>query len=146
MKFLFVLAYLGAAFVREKAWSKMHFANYAALAVVMFTTLIENLRLCSSAEIVLNSFLNFEQKWASCSNKIVLMKKVYTAATIPSKQTSFCLSFFDPSVVKKKKRRKYKEKKKKILITASDDLTIINHNIIVAGASHHRLSFLTDPN
>jgi len=45
----------------------MHFANCAALAVVLFSTLIENLRLCSSAEagivrIVLNLFLNFEQK------------------------------------------------------------------------------------
>jgi len=40
-------------------------ANYAALAVVMLTTLIENLRLCSSAEaeIVLNLFLNFKQKF-----------------------------------------------------------------------------------
>jgi len=35
----------------------------AALAAVLFTTLIENLRLCSSAEagIVHNLFLNFEQ-------------------------------------------------------------------------------------
>jgi len=42
----------------------MHFANCAALAVVMFTTLIENLILCSSAEaeIVLNLFLYFKQK------------------------------------------------------------------------------------
>jgi len=42
----------------------MHFANCAALAAVLFTSLIENLRLCSSAEagIVLNLFLNFEQK------------------------------------------------------------------------------------
>jgi len=37
---------------------------YATRAAVLFTTLIENLRLCSSAEagIVLNLFLNFEQK------------------------------------------------------------------------------------
>jgi len=42
----------------------MHFANSAALAVVSFTTLTENLRLRSSAEarIVLNLILNFEQK------------------------------------------------------------------------------------
>jgi len=42
----------------------MHFANCAALAAVLFTTLIENLRLYSSAEagIMLNLFLNFEQK------------------------------------------------------------------------------------
>jgi len=42
----------------------MRFANCAALAAVLFTTFIENLRLCSSAEagIVLNAFLNFEQK------------------------------------------------------------------------------------
>jgi len=42
----------------------MHFANGTALAAVFFTTLTQNLRLCSSAEagIVLNLFLNFEQK------------------------------------------------------------------------------------
>jgi len=44
MKFLFVLAQLGAAVVRE------HFANCSAFAVVLFTTLMEILRLCSSAE------------------------------------------------------------------------------------------------
>jgi len=46
----------------------MHFANCMALAAVLFTTLIENLKLCSSAEagIVLNLFLNFGHKWASC--------------------------------------------------------------------------------
>jgi len=42
----------------------MHFANCAALVAVLFTALIENSRLCSSveAEVVLNLFLNFEQK------------------------------------------------------------------------------------
>jgi len=42
----------------------MHFANCAALAAVLFTILIENLRLCFSPEagIVFNLFLNFEQK------------------------------------------------------------------------------------
>jgi len=47
----------------------MHFANCAVLAAVLFTTLTENLRLCSCAEagMVLNLFLKFEQKWASCS-------------------------------------------------------------------------------
>jgi len=42
----------------------MHFVNCATLAAVLFTNLIENLRLCSSAEaeIVLNLFLNFKQK------------------------------------------------------------------------------------
>jgi len=44
----------------------MHFANCAVpvLPAIFFTTLIENLRLCSSAEagIALNLFLNFEQK------------------------------------------------------------------------------------
>jgi len=42
----------------------MPFANCAVLAAVLFTTLIENLRLFSSAEaeFVLNLFLNFEQK------------------------------------------------------------------------------------
>jgi len=42
----------------------MHFAYCAALADVLFTTVIANLRLCffAEAEIVLNLFLNFEQK------------------------------------------------------------------------------------
>jgi len=42
----------------------MHFANCTAVAAVLFTTLIENLRFYSSAEaeIVLTLFLNFEQK------------------------------------------------------------------------------------
>jgi len=44
MKFLFVLVQLGAAVV-----SKMQNAC-AALAAVLFTALIENLKLCSSAE------------------------------------------------------------------------------------------------
>jgi len=41
----------------------MHFANCEAHAAVLFTTLIEDLRLCSSAEawIVLNLFLNVEK-------------------------------------------------------------------------------------
>jgi len=41
-----------------------YFAIGVTLVAVLFTTLIENLRLCSSAEaeIVLNLFLNFEQK------------------------------------------------------------------------------------
>jgi len=42
----------------------MHFANCATLAAVLFITSIENLKLCSSAEaeMVLDLFLNFEQK------------------------------------------------------------------------------------
>jgi len=42
----------------------MHFANCAVLAAVLFTHLTKNLWLCSSAKagIVLNLFLNFEQK------------------------------------------------------------------------------------
>jgi len=42
----------------------MHFANCVAFVAVLFTTLIKSLRICSSAEagIVLNFFLNFEQK------------------------------------------------------------------------------------
>jgi len=45
------------------------------------TTLIENLKLCSSAEagIVLNLFLILGQNWASCSYKIVLLKEVWLA-------------------------------------------------------------------
>jgi len=45
-----VLAQLGLAVVRESVFSKMHFANCAALAAALFTTLIENLRICSSTE------------------------------------------------------------------------------------------------
>jgi len=47
----------------EVTTNKMHFANCAALAVVLFTTLTANLRLCSSAKagIILNLFLNFEE-------------------------------------------------------------------------------------
>jgi len=51
MKFLFVLAQLGATVVRAEARSKMHFTNCAALAAVLFTTLTQNLRICSSAEL-----------------------------------------------------------------------------------------------
>jgi len=43
----------------------MHFANCVlALATILFTNLIENLRLCSFAEagIIFNLILNFEQK------------------------------------------------------------------------------------
>jgi len=52
----------------------MQFANYVELVVILYITLtanvcfqIENLRLCSLAEagIVLDLFLNFEQKRAS---------------------------------------------------------------------------------
>jgi len=50
MKFLFVLAQLGATVVRAEARSKMHFVNGAPLAAVLFTTLTQNLRPCSSAE------------------------------------------------------------------------------------------------
>jgi len=46
---LSVLAQLGATVIRAEAWSKMHFANGAALAAVLFTTLTQNLRICSSA-------------------------------------------------------------------------------------------------
>jgi len=53
----------------------MHFADCVALVAVLFTTLTENLRLRSFAEAGLFlMFLNFEQKWASCSYKIVLIK------------------------------------------------------------------------
>jgi len=44
----------------NKREAKMHFANCVALAAVLFITLTENLRFCSSAETGL--FLNFEQK------------------------------------------------------------------------------------
>jgi len=57
IKYLFVLAQLEASsYIRKswskssQAWSKIHFADCAALAAVLFTILIENLRLCSSTE------------------------------------------------------------------------------------------------
>jgi len=50
MKFLFVLAQLGATVVRAEAWRKKQLVNCAVLAAVLLTTLTENLRLCSSAE------------------------------------------------------------------------------------------------
>jgi len=50
MKYLFVLAQLGATVVRAETLSKMRFANCAALAAVLFTTLTQNLRLCSSTK------------------------------------------------------------------------------------------------
>jgi len=55
----------------------MHFADCAALAAVLFNTLIENLRLCSSAEagIVVKLLLNFDQKCVMSFYKIVLIKK-----------------------------------------------------------------------
>jgi len=42
----------------------MHFANCAVLAAVLYSSLFENLRICSSDEagVVLNLFINFEQK------------------------------------------------------------------------------------
>jgi len=61
---------------------KQNAVHNCAVTVVLFITLIANIcskikkfSLCSSGEIVLNLFLNFEQKWASCSYKIVLIKK-----------------------------------------------------------------------
>jgi len=40
------------------------FENCMAVAAILFITLIENLRLCSSeAGIIFNLFLNFEQKY-----------------------------------------------------------------------------------
>jgi len=56
MKFLLVLAQLGATVERAEAWSKIHFADCAALAAVLFAALTQNLILCSFAEagIVLN--------------------------------------------------------------------------------------------
>jgi len=46
MKFLFVLEQLGATLVRAEVF------NGAALAAILFTTLIQNLRLSSSAEVL----------------------------------------------------------------------------------------------
>jgi len=40
----------------------MYFANCAVLAAVLFTTITENLRLCSSAEAGIFIFLNFKKK------------------------------------------------------------------------------------
>jgi len=58
----------------------MYFANCASLAAVLFTITtyfnwkFETLFFCWGW-IVRNLFLNFEQKWASCSYKIVLTEK-----------------------------------------------------------------------
>jgi len=51
----------------------MHFGNSVALAAVLFT--FEILFFCRGW-IVLNLFLNFKQKRATCSYKIVLKKSV----------------------------------------------------------------------
>jgi len=48
----------------------MRFANCAALADVLFTTLTENLKLCSSTEAGL--FLNFEQNEPRVLIKLLL--------------------------------------------------------------------------
>jgi len=64
MKFLFVLAQLGANMLYvNKREAKCTLRIVRHLLLFLFTTLIENLILCSSAEagIVLNLFLNFEQ-------------------------------------------------------------------------------------
>jgi len=64
MKFLFVLAQLGAAIVRKiKHEVKCTLRNMRHLLLFIHTS-IENLRLCFSTEarIVINLFLNFEQK------------------------------------------------------------------------------------
>jgi len=50
VKFLFVLVQLGAAVIHEDGLRKMNFANCVVLSAVLFPTLIESLRLCSSAE------------------------------------------------------------------------------------------------
>jgi len=52
----------------------MHFADCAALAAVLFTTLTENLRLCSYAEAGL-FLICF--KILSKNEPLVLIKKVY---------------------------------------------------------------------
>jgi len=49
MKSLLVFVQLGDTVVLAEAWGKMHFANCAVLAAVLFATLTENLRLCSFA-------------------------------------------------------------------------------------------------
>jgi len=55
----------------------MHFANCATLAAVLIAILnrkFETSFICRGWT-VLNLFLNFEENWASCSYKIVLIKK-----------------------------------------------------------------------
>jgi len=60
----------------NKHEGKMHFANCRALAAVLFTTLIENLSLCSSAEfeIALNLFLNLSKNKPSVFIKFFFEK------------------------------------------------------------------------
>jgi len=49
----------------------MHFANCVTRAIVLFTTLTENLRLCSSAEAGIA--LNFRKKWKIPASTISLI-------------------------------------------------------------------------
>jgi len=50
MKLLFVLEQLGAAVVHKQSRRKMLFVNCVVFATDLFTTLIENLRVCSFAK------------------------------------------------------------------------------------------------
>jgi len=64
MKFLFMLEQLGAAAYVNKHEAKCSLRIVRHFAAVLLTIFTENLRLLFSAEagIVLNLFLNFEQK------------------------------------------------------------------------------------
>jgi len=67
MKFLFVLAQLRAIAVyvnKREAKCTLLIVRHLLLFCNLFTTLTDNLILCSSAEAgnILNLFLNFEQK------------------------------------------------------------------------------------
>jgi len=93
----YVLAQLEATALREYAWSKVQFANRAALVAILCTIITANiyfinekLGLCSSAKagIVLNLFLNFEQKLALCSYEIVLIKNCILITVTLSIRTS----------------------------------------------------------
>jgi len=59
----------------------MHFADGAALAAVLFTTLTQNLRFCSSAEAGI-ALKFWAKKWASCSYE-------------KNKCKSFCCNFWN---------------------------------------------------
>jgi len=71
MKFMLVLAQLGATVVHAEAFSKMHFVNCAALAA--FFVRYFNSKFVFVLLLRLELFLNFEKKMSSY--KIVLIKK-----------------------------------------------------------------------
>jgi len=65
-----------AKFTLLIVWQLLHVLFTTGTLIARICSYTENLKLGSSAEagIVFNLFLNFQQKWASCSYKIFLIK------------------------------------------------------------------------